>query len=72
MRILRGLTSRILPCGCAAGVYETYDGIVVTLIDERQTACAEPSHLEGEAIPEGAGVGQNSETNPSRDRHTGS
>jgi len=31
MRILRGLTSRLLPCGCIAGIYETYDGQVVAL-----------------------------------------
>ena len=26
MRILRGLSSKFLSCGCLAGVYETYDG----------------------------------------------
>ncbi|HMC76635.1 MAG TPA: hypothetical protein VKH34_05870 [Vicinamibacterales bacterium] len=51
MRILRGLSSRLLPCGCVAGVYETYDGPVVTLLDERNAACADPAHVEGDEIP---------------------
>ena len=34
-RILRGLTSRHLSCGCVLGVYETYDGRVVIIIDVR-------------------------------------
>ena len=51
MRILRGLTSRLLPCGCLAGVYETYDGLVTTLLDERETACPDPNHAEGNEIP---------------------
>jgi hypothetical protein len=50
MRILRGLTSRLLPCGCVAGVYETYEGRVVTLLDERDAACHEPGHIEGDEI----------------------
>jgi len=57
MRILRGLTSRLLPCGCMAGVYETYDGAVVTLLDERQATCAEPGHTEGNQIADLAGAG---------------
>jgi hypothetical protein len=55
MRILRGLTSRLLPCGCIAGIYETYDGRVVTLLDERQSTCQDPNHVDGEEIPELAG-----------------
>jgi hypothetical protein len=55
MRILRGLTSRLLPCGCIAGIYETYDGDVVTLLDERHDACENPSHTNGSRIPELAG-----------------
>jgi hypothetical protein len=51
MRILRGLTSRLLPCGCLAGVYETYDGLVTTLLDERGATCSDPDHVEGNAIP---------------------
>jgi hypothetical protein len=55
MRILRGLTSRLLPCGCVAGIYETYDGRVVTLLDERQSTCQDRNHVDGEEIPEVAG-----------------
>jgi hypothetical protein len=58
MRILRGLTSRVLPCGCIAGVYETYDGAVVTLLDDRHERCANPAHEPGHEIPEFAGVTQ--------------
>jgi hypothetical protein len=52
MRILRGLTSRLLPCGCVAGVYETYDGAVVTLVDDRHERCADPAHVPGQQVPE--------------------
>jgi len=51
MRILRGLTSRVLSCGCIAGVYETYDGDVVALLDDRQAACANPRHERGNRVP---------------------
>lgn len=56
MRILRGLTSRLLPCGCVAGVYETYDSHLVTLLDEKQPTCPDPSHAEGSEIPDPAGT----------------
>jgi hypothetical protein len=52
MRILRGLTSRVLPCGCVAGIYETYDGDVVTLLDERESTCQVDSHENGNRIPD--------------------
>lgn len=51
MRILRGLTSQLLPCGCLAGVYETYDGLVITLIDEKLPTCSNPNHIDGSEIP---------------------
>jgi hypothetical protein len=44
MRILRGLRSQVLPCGCLAGVYETYDRRIVTLLDEKSPGCADPTH----------------------------
>jgi hypothetical protein len=56
MRILRGLTSRLLACGCVAGIYETYDGAVVTFLDDRDGSCADPSHVAGEPLPEFAGM----------------
>ena len=52
MRILRGLTSRVLPCGCVAGVYETYDGEVLTLLDERESTCQIDIHENGNRIPD--------------------
>ena len=55
MRILRGLASRVLPCGCMAGIYETYDGPIVTLLDERAAACQDPSHVEGDETSDLAG-----------------
>ena len=51
MRILRGLSSTCLPCGCLAGVYETYDSTVVTILDAKGTACPSSSHREGRVIP---------------------
>jgi len=52
MRILKGLSSRLLPCGCVAGVYETYDGQVVTLLDERSHECTDRNHQDGNRIPD--------------------
>ena len=57
MRILRGLASQMLPCGCVAGVYETYDGPVVTLLDEREATCQNLNHTEGNEIPDLRGQG---------------
>ena len=51
MRILRGLSSRVLPCGCIAGVYETYDGEVVNILDARGQSCAATDHQPGHALP---------------------
>lgn len=68
MRILRGLTSRLLPCGCIAGVYETYDATVVTLLDERQTTCQDPTHWDGNQIPDLPGAEQSSKVALHADR----
>jgi len=51
MRILRGLSSKSLPCGCLAGVYETYDGQVVAIVDAKGTGCPNRSHINGKIIP---------------------
>ena len=51
MRILRGLSSKCLPCGCLAGIYETYDGDVVTIVDAKGTGCMDQSHMNGKIIP---------------------
>jgi len=50
MRILRGLSSRVLPCGCLAGLYETYDGEVVGILDAKGEGCKE-QHASGNPIP---------------------
>lgn len=51
MRILKGLSSRLLPCGCIAGVYETYGGDVVTIIDAPGSSCPDGTHTDGNLIP---------------------
>jgi hypothetical protein len=68
MRILRGLTSRLLPCGCIAGVYETYDGTVVTLLDERQSTCQDATHVDGNQISDLPGVSASSKITLHADR----
>jgi hypothetical protein len=68
MRILRGLKSRLLPCGCLAGVYETYDGAVVTLLDDRNPRCENPSHVAGIEMPEFALTARDSEVALHADR----
>ena len=50
MRILRGLSSRFLACGCLAGIYESYDGDIVAIVDARSASCADPAHTVGRAI----------------------
>ena len=51
MRILRGLSSKILPCGCVAGVYETYDGQIVGILDGKAPGCSHSEHRDGNIIP---------------------
>jgi len=41
-----------------AGVYETYDGAVVTLLDDRSERCIDPAHVPGHEIPELASAAQ--------------
>ena len=50
-RILRGLSSRVLPCGCLLGIYETYDGSVIGLIDLKGGGCEDRTHDGGNVIP---------------------
>ena len=50
MRILRGLSSRVLSCGCLTGLYETYDNEIVDLLDARGPSCNDPSHQPGATI----------------------
>lgn len=51
MRILRGVSSRHLTCGCLTGVYETYDGDIVAILDARGASCTDPAHSDGNIIP---------------------
>jgi len=51
MRILRGLSSRVLPCGCLAGLYETYDGEVVGILDAKGAGCTQSQHAGGNLLP---------------------
>jgi hypothetical protein len=44
LRILRGLDSRALPCGCLVGVYETYGSETVAIIDAKGSVCGDPTH----------------------------
>lgn len=51
MRLLRGLGSRLLPCGCLAGIYETYADTTVTIIDARGEHCDNMGHTVGGVMP---------------------
>jgi hypothetical protein len=46
-RILRGVGSRLLPCGCLVGLYETYRGQTVAIVDAREEHCANDTHHVG-------------------------
>ena len=49
-RILRGVGSRGLPCGCLVGVYETYTNETVAIIDAKGSACTEQTHRVDSSI----------------------
>ncbi len=51
MRILRGVGSGSLPCGCFVGLYETYSGPTVQVIEERGVSCADSRHKPGAQMP---------------------
>jgi hypothetical protein len=51
MRIRRGLSRQVLPCGCLVGVYETYRDEVVRIVDMRGEHCADATHLHGNVLP---------------------
>jgi hypothetical protein len=48
MGILRGVSGKVLDCGCLVGVYERYDGAVVQVVDAVSETCR--LHRKGEAI----------------------
>jgi hypothetical protein len=47
MRIPRLLSSRPLPCGCLVGIYETYAGPIVWIVDARGPDCTDSAHRPG-------------------------
>ncbi len=47
MRILRIVGSGLLPCGCFVGLYETYSGPTVQIVEERGVSCSDPAHEPG-------------------------
>jgi hypothetical protein len=50
MRILRGVGSLSLPCGCLVGFYETYGAQTLAILDVRSRACPDPTHRTGDSI----------------------
>ena len=50
MRVYRVLRGSVRPCGCLVGVYETFDGGTVGIIDERGINCSDLSHRVGRPI----------------------
>ncbi len=54
MRILKALASEAYPCGCLLGVYETYDGEVVRLVDAVGAYCR--THRIGQRVEPGDGA----------------
>jgi hypothetical protein len=47
LRVLRGTR---LPCGCVAGIYETYSGATVAVVDEVDAGCRLAEHRNGGMI----------------------
>jgi hypothetical protein len=43
-KILRGLGSQALSCGCLVGVYETYAAETVAVIDVKGVGCGNGAH----------------------------
>ena len=50
LRILRGLAGRALHCGCLLGVYETYDGKTIAIVDAKGSDCKDPAHLVNTSV----------------------
>jgi len=53
MGILRGLDSRLLSCGCLIGIYETYSGKTLSIVDARGERCRDGTHRLNNVIPNG-------------------
>jgi hypothetical protein len=50
-RILRIVRSRLLKCGCLIGVYETYEGASVEILDSQNPSCEDRTHRTGAVMP---------------------
>jgi hypothetical protein len=50
LRILRGLGSRALACGCLVGFYETYANETVAIVDAKGAGCTDPEHRVDSSI----------------------
>jgi hypothetical protein len=61
MRILRLLSNRPLPCGCRVGIYETYSGPIVRIVDARAAECPDCAHRPGARLE---AVGRPEATHP--------
>jgi hypothetical protein len=55
MRILRGISSRRLACGCLVGIYETYDAKIVAVVDSRGEACDRQEHVRDRPLAPASG-----------------
>ena len=51
MTIRRCVGSKRLACGCTVGVYETFGGRTLAVIDGPAAACGRPEHAEGMLAP---------------------
>ncbi len=61
-RILRVVRSRLLKCECFIGIYETYDGRSVEVIDSRGEGCADRTHRPGAILRSPAAPPERSDT----------
>jgi len=59
-RILRGLSSKLLQCGCLLGIYETYEGTVIGMVDAKAAGCEDESH-DGRNVLPMSGAGEDGE-----------
>jgi hypothetical protein len=58
MRIRLALNSYTRPCGCLVGVYETYAGQVIDILDAPGERCSDASHREGTILAKSQMVSQ--------------
>lgn len=50
-RVRLALRGDRLPCGCIVGVYEMYDGRVLSVLDVRDAACGDAEHQPHSVLP---------------------